>query len=171
MDETLDVVADLHERAERHELGHTAVGDVADLELLDELLPRIVLGLLEAEGDTLAGKVHIQHLDLDLVAHRDDLGRVIDVAPGELGDVHESVDAAEVHERAEVDDRGDGTGKDHALDELVEDLLALLLAVLFEHHTAGEHDVVAVAIHLDDTRLEAVAEEHVEVLHAAKIHE
>ena len=85
--------------------------------------------------------------------------------------MHESVDAAEVHERAEVDDRGDGTGKDHALDELVQDVLALLLAVLFEHHAAGEHDVVAVAVHLDDARLEALAEEHVEVLHAAKVHE
>ncbi len=142
-----------------------------DLKALDELLPRIVLGLLETEGDALAVEVDVEDLHLDLVAHRDDLGRVVHVAPGELGDVHESVDAAEVDECAEVDDRGHGTRQDHALDELAEDVLTLLLAVLLQHHAARENDVVAVAIHLDDAALKTRAEECLQVLHAAEVDE
>ncbi len=169
--ETLDVVADLDERAERHDLGDLAVNDDADREVLDELLPRVFLGLLETEGDALAAHVHVEDLHLDLVAHGDDLGRVVHVAPAELGDVDQTVDAAEIDEGAEVDDRGHSTRQDHALDQLVEHVLALLLAVLLEHHAARKDDVVAIAVHLDDTRLEAITEEHVEVLHAAKVDE
>ena len=52
-----------------------------------------------------------------------------------------------------------------------EDLGALGLAGLLEHHAAGEHDVVAVAIHLDDAGLDAGAEVGGEVLHTAKVNE
>jgi hypothetical protein len=57
----------------------------------------------------------VEHLDGDLLANLDDLGRVVDVLPGQLGDVHEAVDAAEVDERAEVDDRRDDTLADLTL--------------------------------------------------------
>ena len=70
------------------------------------MLPRVLLGRLERQGDTLAVHVDVEHLDGDLVADLDDLGRVVDVLPGQLGHVDETVDAAEVHERAEVDDGG-----------------------------------------------------------------
>ena len=154
--EALDAVAQLDEHAERDELGDLALDDRADREVLDELLPRVLGGLLETERDALAVQVDVEHLHLDLVADLDDLGRVVDVAPGQLGDVHEAVDAAEVDERAEVDDRGDGTRQDHALLQLAEDLGALVLAALFEDDAAREDDVVAVAVHLDDPRLEAL---------------
>ena len=62
-------------------------------------------------------------------------------------------------------------GQDHALLELAEDRSTLFLATLFEDHAAGEHDVVAVAVHLDDARLETVTQEGREVLHAAKVDE
>ena len=151
VDEALDAVAELDERAERNELGDLALDDRADREVLDEHLPRILGGLLEAERDALAVEVDVEHLDLDRIADLDDLGRVVDVAPGELGDVHEAVDAAEVDERTEVDDGGDVTRQDHALLQLAEDLGALGLAALFEDDATREDDVVAVAVHLDDT--------------------
>ena len=80
-----------------------------------ELLPRVFLRRLERQRDPLAVHVDVEHLDGDLLAHLDDLGRVVDVLPGQLGDVDQTVDAAEVDERAEVDDRGDDTGADLAL--------------------------------------------------------
>jgi hypothetical protein len=72
-----------------------------------ELLPRVFLGRLERQRDALAVHVDVEDLDGDLLADLDNLGRVVDVLPGQLGDVHQTVDAAEVDERAEVDDRGD----------------------------------------------------------------
>ncbi len=169
--EALDTVAQLDEDAERDELGDLALDDRADREVLDELLPRIFLRLLQAERDALAAQVDVEHLDLDRIADLDDLGRVVDVAPRQLGDVHQSVDAAEVDERAEVDDGGDVTRQDHALLQLAEDLGALVLAAFLEHHAAREDDVVAVAVHLDDACLEARAGVGGEVLDATKVDE
>ena len=103
MDQTLDAVAHLDERPERHQLGDPSVDELADLMGVGELLPRVGLGGLERQADPLLGKVHVQHLDVDLVAHGHNRGRVVDVLPGQLGHVDESVHAAEVHEGTEVD--------------------------------------------------------------------
>ena len=86
-------------------------------------------------------------------------------------DVDQTVDAAEVDESAEVDDRGDGALEAHALGELGQDLGALVLAAFLEQDTTGKHDVVAVAVHLDDAGLELGVEVHVEVLDAAQVDE
>ena len=94
---------------------------------------------------------------------------MVDVAPGELGDVDQAVDAVEVDERAEVDDVGDRALHDLAGLEPVEDLLADLLALLLEHRAAREHDVVARAVELDDLALDLLAQELVEVLDAADV--
>ena len=69
----------------------------------------------------LALAVDVEHLDLDLLTDLEQLGRVVDVAPGQLGDVDEAVDAVKVHERAEVDDVGDRALHHLAGLQLVED--------------------------------------------------
>ena len=91
------------------------------------------------------------------------------MAPGELGDVDQTVDATQVDERTEVDDAGDDALEVHALGELGQDLCALGLAALFEDDAAGKHDVVAVAIHLDDASLEGGVDVGGEILHAAQV--
>ena len=96
---------------------------------------------------------------------------MVDVRPRELGDVDQAVHAVEVDERAEVDDVRDLALDDVAGLEPVEDLLALLLALLFEHGAAREHDVVARAVELDHLAAELLAEELVEILDAADVDE
>src|SRR6478752_4036463 len=113
--QALDALLDAHERTERDQLGDLAGHDLADLVGPREVLPRVLLRRLQRQGDTLAVHVDVEHLDGDLVTHGDDLGRVVDVLPGQLRDVDETVDAAEVHERTEVDDRGDDTLADLTL--------------------------------------------------------
>ena len=93
------------------------------------------------------------------------------MVPRQLGDVNQTVDAAQVNEGAEVDDRGNGALEAHALDELGEDFGALVLAAFLEQHAAGQHDVVAVAIHLDDASFDFGAQVGVEVFHATKVNE
>ena len=71
--ETFDTVADLYERAERHELGDPAVDEFADTVVGGELLPRILLCRLEREADALAVEIDLEHLDGDFVADLHDL--------------------------------------------------------------------------------------------------
>src|SRR5581483_5323043 len=139
------------------------------LVLVEDALPRVLLGLLQAQGDALPVAVDVEHLDPHGVADRDHLGGMVDVAPGELRDVDQAVDSVQVNEGTEVDDV-----RDLALDHLTgleaaQDLLADLLALLLEHRAAGEDDVVARAVQLDHLALELLTHELVQVLDATDV--
>ena len=81
------------------------------------VVPRIFLGLLQAEADALGLGVVLEDLDGDLVADLEHLARVVDAAPGHVGDVEQAVDAAEIDERAVLGEVLDRAGDDHALFE------------------------------------------------------
>src|SRR5207237_1277024 len=94
--------------------------------------------------------VDLDDLDLHGLTDGQDLGRVIDPPPGDIGDVQQAIDAAEINERAVI-----GDVLDHAVDhltlfEVLHQFLALLGAGLFENRAARHHDVAAVAVHLED---------------------
>src|SRR5712691_3948727 len=169
--EPFDARKDLDERAERHDLRHAALDDVALLVLLEHLLPRVGLRLLEAERDALALAVDVEHLHLHLLADVEHLGRVVDVRPRELADMDQAVHAVEIDEGAEVDDVRDRAVDDVARVEAVEDRLAHLLALVLQHCAAREHDVVARAVELDHLATQLLSHELVEVLHAADVDE
>ncbi len=164
-------VAELDEGAERNDLGDLAVDDGSDRVGLDELNPRILGGLLETERDALTLQVDVENLDLDLVADLDDLGGMVDVVPGKLGDVHQAIDAAQIDERAEVDDRGNRALEAHALRELVRISAALVLAALLEQNAAGQNDVVRLRS-ISMTRASiSVLMVHIEILDATEVDE
>ncbi len=167
--QALDALLDADERAERHQLGDLARHDLADLVGAGEVLPGVFLGRLQRQRHALALHVDVEHLDGDLVTDGDDLARVVDVLPGQLRDVHQAVDTAEVHERTEVDDRGDDTLADLALLQLGQEAVTDLGLGLLEPRAAREHDVVAVLVQLDDLRLELLADVRLEVAHAAHL--
>ena len=105
----VDVAVQADEQAE--------LGDVLDLALelgaggilLDERLPRIALGLLEAERDAPLLRIDVEHLHLDLLGGRDDLARMhVLLRPPHLGDVDQALDARlQLDEGAVVGDVGD----------------------------------------------------------------
>src|SRR5215467_3593349 len=171
VDQALDALLDPDERAERHQLGDPAGHDLADLVGAGELLPRVFLGGLQRQRDPLAVHVHVQHLDRDLLADLDDLAGVVDVLPRQLRHVHQAVHAAQVHERAEVDDGGDHALADLALLQRVEEVLADLGLGLLQPGPAGQHHVVAVLVQLDDLRLDLPAHVRLQVADPAHLHQ
>ena len=136
MHKALDAVAHLDERAEGHELGDPAVDELADPVVRGEFLPRVDLGRLQRQADPLLVEVDVEHLDVHLVAHRDDRGRMVDVFPGQLRDMHEPVHAPEVHECAEVHDRRHNALAYLARLQVHEELTALLALGLLEPRAA-----------------------------------
>src|SRR5690348_6464176 len=171
VDEPLDAGQDLDEGAERADLGHLALDLIALAVRVQHLLPWIRLGLLETQGDALALAVDVEHLDLDVLADLEHLGRMVDVAPGQLADVDQPVHPVEVDEGAEIDDVRDLAVDDVAGVEPVENLLALLLALVLEDGAAREDDIVARAVELDHLRPQLLAEELVEVLDPPNVDE
>ncbi len=73
--------------------------------------PGIFLPLLVAEGNALGLAVELEHDDVDLVTDVEVLRGVVDPAPGDVGDVQQAVDAAEIDEHTVV-----GDVLDHALE-------------------------------------------------------
>src|SRR5207244_2606336 len=106
-----------------------------------EGLPRVFLRSLEGQGHALAVQIHFENLDGDFLANLDNLGRVVDVLPGQLGNVNQAVYAAQVHECTEVDDGGNDAGTNLALIQLDDLGFDLLTDVRSE---------VADAAHLDE---------------------
>src|SRR5438477_5317257 len=131
------------------------VGDAAGEARVERILrldplPGIIEQLLHAERDAVGLVVDLDDLDLHGLADGQNLGRMIDPPPGDVGDVQQAIDATEVDERTVI-----GDVLDHAVDhltlfEVLHQLLALLGAGLFQHRAARHHDVAAAAIHLED---------------------
>src|SRR6202048_992721 len=150
VDQAFDARLQFDERA--------VVGDVGDaagearIERIFRLdaLPRIVQQLLHAERDTVGLVVDLDDLDLHGLADGQHLGRVIDPPPGDIGDVQQAVDAAEIDERTVIGDVLDDAVDDLAFLEILHQFLALFGAGLFQHGAARHHDIAAAAIHLED---------------------
>ena len=96
---------------------------------------------------------------------------MVDVLPGQLRDVHQAVDTAEIDECAEVDDRGDDTLADGALLQLVEELAAHLGLGLLQPGAAAQHHVVAVLVELDDLGLDLLADVRLQIADATHLHQ
>ena len=94
---------------------------------------------------------------------------MVDVLPGQLGDVDETVNAAQVDESTEVDDGRDDAGADLALLQVREEGLTDLALSLLEPGAAREHNVVAVLVEFDDLRFELFADIRQEIADATHL--
>ena len=92
-----------------------------------------------------------------------------DAAPRHVGDVQQAVDAAQVDERAVVGDVLDGALQHLAFGERVQRVLLLLRVFFLEEDLAGEHDVAALLVHLDDAHPQFLAAQRIEVAHGTHV--
>src|SRR6516162_7883713 len=113
-------------------------------------LPRIRLELLHTERDALRLGVEANDLDLYGLADIERLRRVVDAAPGDVGDMQQPIDPAEVYKGAVIGDILDDAVENLALLEAGDEFGALLSATFLEHRAARHDDVAARAIHLED---------------------
>ena len=169
--QALDAVLDGDEDTELDDLGDLALDDLAGNVGASEALPRILLSRLQGQGDTLTVEIDVEHLDGDLVADLDDLRRVVDVLPGQLGNVDQAVNTAEIDESAEVNDGGHHALTDLALLELGQEGLADLGLGLLEVLATGQDHVVAVLVELKDLGLDLLADVRGEVADATHLNE
>src|SRR5688500_7182283 len=169
VDEAFAALLQLDERAVVGEGNHLALHARAHRVLDGGGGPGIGLQLLVAEADPLALAVELQDLDLDLVPDVQHFARVVDAAPGHVGDVQQAVDAAQVHEGAVLGDVLHRAHQDLALLEGLQRVALLLGVLLFEDGLAGQDDVAALLVHLDDAHAQLLAAQAVEVAHGTEV--
>ena len=81
------------------------------------------------------------------------------LAPGDVRDVEQALDAAEVDEGAEIGQGLDLARDLLALGQVAEDVLPLLLPLVLEDELARQDGVLGLAVELDDPELEGLADE------------
>ena len=94
---------------------------------------------------------------------------MVDAPPGDVGDMQQAVDPAEIDEGAVIGDVLDDAVEDLAFLEAGDQLGALLGAALLEDGAARHDDIAARTIHLEDLERLRRAEQRGDVAHRADI--
>src|SRR6202171_3827980 len=156
MHHAVDVAVEPEEQSELGLVLDLALEQRAGRIFLDEDLPRIAHGLLEAERDAPLDRIDLEDLHVHLLRGGDDLaGMHVLLGPRHLGDVDEALDAGlELDERAVVGDVGDaaleaGADRELGLDALPRIGLQLLHA---------ERDAVGLGGDLDELDLDLLTD-------------
>ena len=159
VNEPFDARRQLDERAERHQVRNATANFVAFDERFVDLLPRIAARVFVRERNAVPFEVDFSNDNVDAFAFFDDFGRVGDAAPAHLGDREETVDAAEIDERADVDDLADKTVASLTDGEFRHRLFAHFFAFAFHQDAAADHQVAAFRIDFGNDALPAFADE------------
>jgi hypothetical protein len=156
VDHAVDVVVEADEQAEFGGVLDFALDLGADRMRGGEGLPRIGLGLLEAERDAALVGIDLEHDDVDFLRGRDDLARMdVLLGPAHLGDVDQAFDA-----RLQFDERAIFGDVGHAAGQLRADMVlgggAIPRIALELLH--AEADALRVLVDADDLHLDGVAD-------------
>src|SRR5579859_815529 len=169
MDKTFDALFELDEDAvvdDAHDLAsYLAAGRI----LFRSIDPGIGAELLKAERDALLFLIKLQDDDVEFLLRLYHVGRMLDAAPAEVGEMEKTVDAAEINESAVFGDVLDVAVHDLAFRECLHQLRALGVQLFFENGAAADDHVAATAVELGDADLHFRAGQVVEVLRGAKI--
>ena len=171
MHQAFDAGLDFDERAVVGEVGDLAEQARALRVAARNAHPRVFAQLLQAERHAVLLGVELEHFRGDFVTHCEHLGRMLDAAPGQVGDVQQAVDAAQVHEGAIVGDVLDDALDRRAFGQRRKEVLALGTCGLLEHRAAGHDHVVPLAVELDDLEQHGLAFERRGVLDRAQVDE
>ena len=148
--QTFDALLELDECAIGHHVDHSALEGLALRVAPFDSIPRGGGLLLDAQRDTLALEIDLEHHDFHFLVHLDHLARVVDPAPGHISDVKQAVDATEVHEHAELGDVLDHTGTHLAFLNVEQEVLPQLGTLVFHQLASGDNNVHALHVDLDD---------------------
>lgn len=158
MNQTFNAVFEFDERAVIGNVGNFAFVNVADFESFFNVLPRIALELFHAEADALVVFVEFDNLNLNRLSDRQNFGRVVDALPGNVGNVQQTVNAAEINERAVVGDVFDHAVKNRAFFDRIDQFGSRFCSGFFQNNAAGNNDVASDLVHFQN--LEGLGNAH-----------
>ena len=102
VDQAFNAGLEFDEEAEIGQPSDGAANALAGFVFVGDRVPGMRLQLLQAERNALLFGINLQDLGFDLLPGRENVGRLVDAAPGNVGDMQQAVDAADVNEGAVV---------------------------------------------------------------------
>ena len=163
MDKTFHAWGNLYECSVVGYHDYLAGDMVANLQVLVESVPRMRSKLLQTKGDALLLVVEVENDDVDLLVQLDNLVWVADTAPGEVGDVYESVYAAKVDKHTVGGDVFDRAFVNLALLHLADDFLLLCLKFGLDECLVRDNNVAELLVDFHNLELHGLAHEYVVV--------
>ena len=121
------------------------------------------------QGDAHFLAVELQHLNVDLFARPHHVRWIGHAAPGQIGDVQQPVDAAQIDKDSVAGDALHRAVKDLALGQRIDQLLPLRQLFVFENRAAADHDVAALAIELQHANFKFAALPLIQFVHRPEI--
>ena len=143
MNEPVHARPKVHESPEGHEADDLAGMIRARGIVPGHVFPGVGEGVLEAEGEPALLPVDPLDDDLHLLPFRENVAHLFGPAPGDLGNREQAFQTADVHEGAELLERGHGPLDLHSLRERFFQAVPLFLLLRLHDGPAGEHDVPA----------------------------
>ncbi len=158
VDEAFDAGFELDERAVIGDVDDAADHAAVDGVPLGDRVPRVGLELLDAERDPLLGAIEFQNLDGQFVADMQHLGRMRHAAIGDVGNVQQAIDTAEIDKGAVVGEVLYDAGDDRAFFQMLERVTLAQVDFFFNGQLARDDDVAAAAVELDDLDWDVLAD-------------
>ena len=159
VDHAFDAGLELDEGAEVGDAGDSAANALACGVFGGYDIPGVRLELLEAECDAAGLGVDLEDFGVDGLAGGEDVGGLGDAVPGDVADVKEAVDAADVDEGAVVVEGTDGAGDDVAFAELGVAAVAGGAVFFFGDGAAVDDYVFVGGVELGDADADLLADE------------
>ena len=159
MDEAFDAGLDLDECAEVGEARDGAGDALAGQEAVGRGGPGFGLKLLEAERDFLGFGIDLEDFELEFLADGEHVFGLGDAGVGDVADVEQAVEAADVDERAVGHEGADGAGDGVALLERGAAAGERAAGLLFEDDAAIDDDVFIGDVELGDAAGDLGADE------------
>ena len=169
VDQTLDTRLNLYECTVVGDDNHLAGDLVAHLQVLVESIPRMRSELLQTQSDALLLLVEVEDNNIDLLVELDNLLRIVDAAPAQVGDMDESVHTAQVDEYAVRGDVLHGTLQDLALLQLRDNLLLLSLELLLDESLVRNDHIAELLVDLHHLELHRLTNELVVVAYGMNV--
>ena len=167
VDQTVEAGLQLYEATVFLDLNNFALDDVADCIVLVDDGPGFRNRLLETEADLAFFGAHAENLDLDLLTNGQNFLRVLELAPGNLADVQQTVDTADVNKCTVIGETHDCAFHDVADLDLLPDFLHRLLTFLVQESLVREDSLASSRIDSGYLDLQSLAEEFGTVLNVS----
>src|ERR1700723_3416814 len=148
MDQTLYAWLYLNESPKIGHPRHHAVHAITRLQR--KRIPRVRQKLLHAHRDTLLLGVNLKNFDLDLLAYRKHVFRLVDPAPGDLTHMEQRIHTAYIHERSIASEAAHLAVHRFALFELTVPALFGGTLFLFRENATVHHHVFFGDFQFDD---------------------